>query len=819
VRSRGQRLILAACCFSIGCAGGCQFPPRAADASATPDADSPDAIPEDADLDAEADVDADTDLADASNDADHALPPDADGDHDLPPGCDDATCSGHGLCDDATGAIECDCELGYEGDRCETCSGGFQDNDLDGECSPTCETAGLLCRTGRHCDDSTGSLACACDEGLQDNDGDGACEPTCEAAALDCGVTGVCDDSSGWARCACFDGYQDHDGDGACAPACDGLPPPCGGHGACDDASGAIECACDEGYLGESCERCRAGYQDNDGDGECLMDCRTALLACPDRSHCDDGSGTPACVCDEGYSGIDCGTCAAGFQDNDGDGLCLPTCATALVLCLGPGGCDDSSGLARCRCDEGFQDHDDDRSCLPDCTTAALECAAPSVCDDASGVAACVCTAGFQDNDGDGACLPDCETAALVCGPHRACDDSSGAALCACARGYDGDDCDACAAGFEPVVGGCGPDHAWAVLVYLDADNDLEPYALDDLTEMTDAGSTGEVHVVALLDTLSGGAVAYYVEPGLARAVADWGEPDMGDWRTLRDFGVWAAALYPARHTAVVLWDHGAGWKSSPAGASAGTRAFAWDAHGSAAGISISGGDYARALEPIVDALGGQRLALVGFDACLMGSWEVAAATAPFADLLVASSEVEPLEGWSYRVPLRHLGADPAMSPEDFGAELVEAYHAASPLHFTMAAVDLAAMGRVGEASSGLADRLAALPSLAADLDAARLAAQGFDDPDARDLWDLAEQIASAPGAPPELVAAADTLVAELSVAIVGALAQPSHPGAHGLSIHLPSPGSGLDPAYRGPGATWSAETTWDELLLSFAGP
>jgi hypothetical protein len=68
-------------------------------------------------------------------------------------------------------------------------------------------------------------------------------------------------------------------------------------------------------------------------------------------------------------------------------------------------------------------------------------------------------------------------------------------------------------------------------------------------------------------------------------------------------------------------------------------------------------------------------------------------------------------------------------------------------------------------------------------------------------------------------VAAADALAAELSVAIVHALAQPTHPGAHGLSIHVPAPGSGLDPAYRGPGATWSAETTWDELLLELAGP
>jgi hypothetical protein len=814
VRSRGrQRAILVACLCSICCAAGCQFPPRPADASLPRDADSPGA---DADADADRDRWDASDASDAS-DAWDASDGDEDGDQDLPPRCDETSCSGHGACDDSGGAIECGCDTGYQGERCELCADGFQDNDLDGDCSPTCEHSGLLCRPGRHCDDSAGSVTCACDAGLQDNDGDGSCEPTCETAGIDCADAGICDDSSGLARCACFDGFQDHDGDGACAPACDGTIAPCSGHGACDDSSGAIECACDEGYAGEACERCGPGTQDHDGDGECLADCRTALLGCADRSHCDDSSGAAACVCDDAYAGDGCATCAEGFQDNDLDGVCEPRCGVALVWCTGPGACDDSSGVARCRCDEGFQDKDDDWTCRPDCATAALECDPLAACDDASGEAQCVCVEGTQDHDGDGLCAPDCATAALDCGLHRRCDDASGEAACVCARGYDGEGCDACAAGFEPDLFGCGPDHEWTFLVYMDADNDLEPFGLDDLEELVESGSTDEVHVVAFVDTFSGPASIYSFDGGLATEVVDAGEVDMGDWRTLRDFGVWAVSHYPARRTALVLWDHGDGWKS--AAGTAGYKAFANDAHGSGAGISIAGGDYARALAEIVDAQGGERLALVGFDACLMGTWEVAAATAPFADLLVASSEVEPLEGWAYRAPLRRLGADPTMSAAELATELVDEYHAASPLHFTLAAVGLASFDRVNAAVSALADALLASPEAAADLDAVRRDTQGFDDPDARDLLDLAGRIAALPLATPELVAAASALEGELSLAIVHALAQPTHPGAHGLSIHLPAPGSGLDPAYRGPGAIWAEETTWDELLLELAGP
>jgi hypothetical protein len=514
-----------------------------------------------------------------------------------------------------------------------------------------------------------------------------------------------------------------------------------------------------------------AGPGDVSGDDGSDATCEDP--SCSSHGVCEDAPSGSACACRVPYTGPTCADCAVGFQDHDGDGSCLPDCAAAVLDCGSHGSCDDADGTPHCDCAEGWQDH-----------------------------------------DGDGSCQPTCATAALVCGDRRRCDDSSGGTDCVCERGRAGEDCAACAPGFIASAALCVPDHEWAVLFYMAADNMLEPYALDDLEEIAGAGSSDAVHLVALLDTWRDGARMLYVEPGEAVVVSEPGEIDTGDYRTLRDFGVWAVNAYPARHTALVLWNHGNGWKGR-AGAM-GTKAVGMDDHGDPDGISLSRGDYGRALEGIVAALGG-RIDLVGFDACLMGMWEVAVATAPWADYLVASSENEPLEGWRYLAPLRALRAAPDTAPSDLAAELVEAYAAASPLHFTLAATDLAALETVSAAVDGLAGALLAHPEAFAAVETARLDAQGFGDLSFRDLRDLAERLAGIAGIPGDVGDAASLLGRELLTAFVDVRSQPSHPGAHGLSVYLPGRGAGMDPDYAAPTAPWSS-TRWDDFLRAFTG-
>jgi hypothetical protein len=82
-------------------------------------------------------------------------------------------------------------------------------------------------------------------------------------------------------------------------------------------------------------------------DGKFGADC-TGTCTCV-HGACDQGVyGTGTCACEEGYTGASCDTCDAGYQDNDGDGTCLPSCAATAC---GAAGCDDSTGVAVCACD------------------------------------------------------------------------------------------------------------------------------------------------------------------------------------------------------------------------------------------------------------------------------------------------------------------------------------------------------------------------------------------------------------------------------------------------------------------------------------
>jgi hypothetical protein len=115
----------------------------------------------------------------------------------------------------------------------------------------------------------------------------------------------------------------------------------------------------------------------------------------------------------------------------------------------------------------------------------------------------------------------------------------------------------------------------WTFMVYIVGDNDLEKYvALDIETELAQPGSNADVNVVALADRVPGydsaagdwtGTLLFYVTQGMLatpeNAVADWGERNMGDPQTLIDFVQWSKVNYPADHYALVLWDHGWGWR------------------------------------------------------------------------------------------------------------------------------------------------------------------------------------------------------------------------------------------------------------------
>ena len=112
----------------------------------------------------------------------------------------------------------------------------------------------------------------------------------------------------------------------------------------------------------------------------------------------------------------------------------------------------------------------------------------------------------------------------------------------------------------------------WTVMVFLNADNNLEEFGLEDFQEMAKVGSSDKLNIVVQFDRTPGYAkstpdwtqtLRFRVTKDMkalpANALADIGEQNMGDGKTLEQFVSWAMKEYPANHYMLDVWDHGQG--------------------------------------------------------------------------------------------------------------------------------------------------------------------------------------------------------------------------------------------------------------------
>lgn len=132
---------------------------------------------------------------------------------------------------------------------------------------------------------------------------------------------------------------------------------------------------------------------------------------------------------------------------------------------------------------------------------------------------------------------------------------------------------------------------------------------------------------------------------------------------------------FPADHYVLIMNDHGASWPGIGADESAGHTT-----------MSLEG--IAQGITDGLAAAGVEKLDLLGFDACLMATYEVASTVAPLADRMVARSELEPGHGWDY-TSLSVLADDPDATADDLGTALVDSFLAEDDSDATLALLDL----------------------------------------------------------------------------------------------------------------------------------
>lgn len=397
------------------------------------------------------------------------------------------------------------------------------------------------------------------------------------------------------------------------------------------------------------------------------------------------------------------------------------------------------------------------------------------------------------------------------------------------------------------VGGGAQPMKEWTLLYYLDGKNNLAPMAEHSFSSIDKVGSDDNVNLVAQLGLPKKGVLQGLVKGDKGASFEDIGAADMGSAKNLQQFVEWGMKNYPAKHYALVMWDHGAGFKGSMTDDE--TRHL------------ITNPDLAKALEDAQKTTGA-KLEVLNFNACLMNQAEVGYELRNAASYMVGSEETEaglriPIPGVFGTTPQHSIAKDVQQAVKERGGlsgeELAKLFVFESKAQFgasmftpTQSAIDLAKMETVKDKASQLSGLLVELaekdPALVDQLRKDMKKTQHFIAADMyiepysqyRDLGDFARVIEKdeAFSSDPRVKAAAVELQAAVKDAVVAEWHAPvsgqggrSLEGSTGLSTYLP-PDYGFDkqghssidgvPAGGTHGyenTAFAKDTSWEKML------
>jgi len=244
----------------------------------------------------------------------------------------------------------------------------------------------------------------------------------------------------------------------------------------------------------------------------------------------------------------------------------------------------------------------------------------------------------------------------------------------------------------------------WTFMVYMAADGLMEGAGNDTVNEMEEVGSTSGVAVLAQLDLYATSGVKHYLvikdnDTDNITSPVLWShdELNMGDPLTLVDFVNHSIQSYPAEHYALILWNHGCGF-----------RGVCYDKHPT---DELNMTELKQALSKIKNDTG-ITFDLIGFDACLMGELEVAYQIKNYGQVMVGHEETGHVTTWPYDGILMNLTDNPTMSAIVLAKEIVtryREYHLEKPgalPEATISAVFLANITELSQRASDLATAL-----------------------------------------------------------------------------------------------------------------
>ena len=336
------------------------------------------------------------------------------------------------------------------------------------------------------------------------------------------------------------------------------------------------------------------------------------------------------------------------------------------------------------------------------------------------------------------------------------------------------------------------PDYKWTILCYFNGNNseDQTPegrsYAIQDVQELEQIGSTDQVQVVAMLGSFKtdGGCKYYHVEyhpnesPNVISSpvLLDLGKKDMSDPATLRDFVRYGVETYWSERYMLVISDHGGGWKG-----------FCSDA--------INGDGNWMTLPELSSSLSGFDFNIIWLYAPSMSSLEVGYQLRDRGDYLLASQFGSyPTNIMGSGVWLADLTSNPDMRSINLAIDVAkEVYEAAQDIsedkRVHSALIDLSGMAQVAQDASDLGEALVSgAGAFWGDVWDAWASSHVYEELDSAtvDLRNFAREISGNTNLNLIIRSDAEDLDASIHGAVVAQHMHPQWYSIGGLSIHLP---------------------------------
>ena len=259
---------------------------------------------------------------------------------------------------------------------------------------------------------------------------------------------------------------------------------------------------------------------------------------------------------------------------------------------------------------------------------------------------------------------------------------------------------------------------SWNFMVYITSNNNLFPFSELNIKQMMKIGSNKNINIIVQQDVYGKAeSKRIFIKKNKQKIIEKVTTPPesiSGTPESLYSFAKWAIKKYPAKHQALILWDHGSGiidpniWKEifklNPLALyKINTETGLFELNRELINkrgicfneifeVYLTNQKLKETLHKIsVNTLNGKKLDIVGMDACNMAMLEVGSQIKDYVKYMVGSEETEPGTGWNYKEVLTPFKTK-TLTPKELSINIVDSYqkhYEHSHQDFTQSAINL----------------------------------------------------------------------------------------------------------------------------------